>query len=81
MVETTRNGPSLYFEDGKAYMVSNPDMMITLSEINPETGDQLTPSKGIWGGCGGRWPEAPHIYKKRWLLLFIIYLYLKEELK
>ena len=56
--------PSLYFEDGKAYMVSNPDMMITLSEINPETGEQLTPSKGIWAGCGGRWPEAPHIYKK-----------------
>jgi alpha-N-arabinofuranosidase len=56
--------PSLYFEDGKAYMVSNPDMMITLNEINPETGEQLTPSKGIWAGCGGRWPEAPHIYKK-----------------
>ena len=56
--------PSLYFEDGKTYMVSNPDATITLCEINPKNGEQLTPSKGIWRGTGGRHPEGPHIYKK-----------------
>ena len=56
--------PSLFFEDGKVYMVSNPDNYITLCEIDPKTGRQLTPSKGIWRGTGGRYPEGPHIYKK-----------------
>ena len=56
--------PSLWFEDGKAYMMSNPDGTITLCEIDPETGEQLTPSKALWSGCGGRYPEGPHIYKK-----------------
>lgn len=56
--------PSLYFEDGKCYMVSNPDNTITLCEIDPTTGKQLTESRGIWQGTGGRYPEGPHIYKK-----------------
>ena len=56
--------PSLLFEDGKCYMVSNPDNMITLCEIDPVTGKQLTESRGIWQGTGGRYPEGPHIYKK-----------------
>ena len=56
--------PSLYFEGKKCYMVSNPDNMITLCEIDPMTGKQLTESKGIWQGTGGRYPEGPHIYKK-----------------
>lgn len=37
--------PSLYFENGKCYMVSNPDGYINLCEIDPMTGKQLTPSK------------------------------------
>ncbi|WP_302687157.1 glycoside hydrolase family 43 protein [uncultured Prevotella sp.] len=56
--------PSLYFENGKCYMVSNPDDAIWLCEINPETGEQLTESKKLWQGDGGRYPEGPHIYKK-----------------
>ena len=56
--------PSLYFEDGKTYMVSNPDNTITLCEIDPKTGKQTSPSRGIWKGTGGRYPEGPHIYKK-----------------
>ena len=56
--------PSLYFEDGKCYMVSNPGDAIWLCEINPETGEQLTESKKLWQGDGGRFPEGPHIYKK-----------------
>ena len=50
--------PSLYFEDGKTYMTSNPDGAIWLCEIDPATGKQLTPSRAIWQGTGGRHPEA-----------------------
>ncbi len=64
--------PSLYFEDGKCYLVSNPDVGIYLCEINPMTGEQLTASRRIWNGTGGRHPEGPHIYKKDgWYYLLI----------
>ena len=56
--------PSLFFEDGKCYMVSNPNDGIWLCQINPKTGEQLTESRLLWNGTGGRYPEAPHIYKK-----------------
>lgn len=64
--------PSLYFEDDKCYLTSNPGNTIYLSEINPTTGEQLTESRAIWSGTGGRYPEAPHIYKKDgWYYLLI----------
>lgn len=64
--------PSLYFENGKCYMVSNPDGAIWLCEINPKTGEQLTESRRIWGGTGGRFPEGPHVYKRDgWYYLMI----------
>lgn len=56
--------PSLYFEDGKCYMVSNPGDCIYLCEIDPVTGRQLTASTPLWQGDGGRYPEGPHLYKK-----------------
>lgn len=56
--------PSLLFDGGKCYMVSNPDNMITLCEIDPSTGRQLSESRAIWQGTGGRYPEGPHIYRK-----------------
>lgn len=64
--------PSLWFENGKCYMVSNPDNTIMLCEIDVKTGKQLTPSKPLWQGMGLRYPEAPHIYKKDgWYYLLI----------
>lgn len=64
--------PSLWFENGKTYMMSNPDNTIMLCEIDPKTGRQLTESKPLWKGTGGRYPEAPHIYKKDgWYYLLI----------
>ena len=64
--------PSLWFENGKCYMVSNPDNTIMLCEIDPKTGKQLTPGKPLWQGMGMRYPEAPHIYKKDgWYYLLI----------
>lgn len=63
--------PSFLFEDGKCYMVSNPDG-IQLCEVDPVTGKQLTDSKLIWRGTGGRYPEGPHVYKKDgWYYLLI----------
>jgi xylan 1,4-beta-xylosidase len=64
--------PSLYFEEGKCYLTTNPDNTIYLSEIDPMTGKQLTPAKALWGGTGGRYPESPHLYKKDgWYYLMI----------
>ncbi|MCC8133721.1 MAG: glycoside hydrolase family 43 protein [Tannerellaceae bacterium] len=64
--------PSLYFEDGKCYLVSNPNNRIMLSEIDITTGELLTEPRYIWGGTGGRYPEGPHIYKKDdWYYLLI----------
>lgn len=64
--------PSLYFENGKCYMASNPDNTIMLCEIDPKTGRQLTESRPLWQGTGGRYPEGPHIYKKDgWYYLLI----------
>lgn len=58
--------PSLYFEDGRCYMVSNGgvDGGIALAEINPKTGETLSDVKTLWHGTGGRSPEGPHLYKK-----------------
>lgn len=56
--------PSLWFENGKTYMMSNPNNTIMLCEIDPKTGQQLTESRPLWQGTGGRYPEGPHIYKK-----------------
>lgn len=60
--------PSLFFEDGKAYFMSNGTddngiNGITQCEIDIETGKKLTPSKCIWQGAGGRFLESPHLYK------------------
>lgn len=64
--------PSLWFEHGRCYMVSNPDNTIMLCQIDPVTGRQLTPSRPLWQGTGGRYPEGPHLYKKDgWYYLLI----------
>lgn len=60
--------PSLYFEDGKTYFMSNGAddsgvSGIVQCEIDIETGVKLTPSKTIWQGSGGRYIEGPHMYK------------------
>jgi alpha-N-arabinofuranosidase len=54
--------PSFYFEDGKAYFMSNADGIVQ-SEIDIETGRLLTEPKVLWRGTGGRYLESPHLYK------------------
>lgn len=66
--------PSLFFdEDGRVYYTSTKNITgedgvnrsaIQMSEIEITTGKLLTESKVISEGCGGRFPEGPHLYKK-----------------
>ena len=62
--------PSLFWDDdGTCYFVSNgldenDRVSIYLCQVDPFTGEKHTPTKLISYGCGGRYPEAPHIYKK-----------------
>ena len=61
--------PTIFFDDDKkTYFISNDGVMdgvpcIQICEIDIETGKKLTPSAPLWCGTGGRYVEAPHIYK------------------
>ncbi len=60
--------PSLYFEDEKAYFMSNGTdengkAHIFQCEIDIATGKKRSDAKAIWEGCGGRFLESPHLYK------------------
>jgi alpha-N-arabinofuranosidase len=55
--------PSFYFEDDKVYMASTGPDGIQQSVIDLDTGALLTEPRTIWSGTGGRFPEAPHLYK------------------
>lgn len=67
-VEQSGIDPSLYFEDGKAYFMSNGTDAdgrsgIFQFEIDIETGKKLSEAVCIWHGAGGRFLESPHMYK------------------
>lgn len=60
--------PSLYFENGRTFFISNgadvhSDGGVVQCEIDIETGRKLSESKCIWHGSGGRYLESPHMYK------------------
>lgn len=61
--------PSLLFDDdGKVYFTSAADdeegrSCILICELDPFTGEKFTESKVLSYGCGGRYPEGPHLYK------------------
>jgi xylan 1,4-beta-xylosidase len=56
---------SLFFDDdGKVYFQCNHlQEGIYQFEIDIETGQHKSPMRHLWGGTGGSWPEAPHLYK------------------
>jgi alpha-N-arabinofuranosidase len=67
-VEQDGIDPSLYFEDGKAYFMSNGTDEngkggVFQCEIDISSGKKLSESKCIWHGTGGRFLESPHMYK------------------
>ena len=60
--------PSLLFDDGHVYFISNGtddegNEGITQCEIDISTGKKLSPSRTIWKGSGGRYLESPHMYR------------------
>jgi xylan 1,4-beta-xylosidase len=56
--------PSLFFDDdGRVYFSGTNGGRIVQREIDPETGQFLSPEVGVWDGTGGQYPEAPHLYK------------------
>lgn len=57
--------PDIFWdEDGRTYFVTQGDQGIRVTEIDIKTGKVIGPEHLVWGGIGGRFPEAPHIYKK-----------------
>lgn len=60
--------PTLFFEDGRSYFISNGNDengkgCIQMCEIDIETGKKKTGSKILWQGTGGRFLESPHLYR------------------
>jgi len=61
--------PSLFFDDdGKVYFISNGNDkdgrgFIQMSEIDISNGKKLSENEPLWYGTGGRFIEAPHMYK------------------
>lgn len=60
--------PSLYFENGHTYFISNGSDAdgvsgVSQCEIDIATGKKLTKSRMIWQGFGGRFLESPHMYR------------------
>ncbi len=69
-ITVDQNGidPSLFFEDGRTYFMSNGSddegvPGVVQCEIDVATGRKLTPIRTIWQGSGGRYLESPHLYK------------------
>jgi xylan 1,4-beta-xylosidase len=61
--------PSLLFADGAVYFTRNgkgPDAdhpLIYQAKLDIDKGKLAGKPRAIWGGTGGIWPEAPHLYK------------------
>lgn len=67
-VEQDGIDPSLFFEGDKSYFISNGldengVGSVQMCEIDIATGKKLTESRILWQGTGGRFLEAPHIYR------------------
>lgn len=54
--------PDLFFDDdGSSYVITS---AFELAQIDIKTGKLIGERRKIWNSTGGRYPEAPHIYKK-----------------
>jgi xylan 1,4-beta-xylosidase len=55
--------PSLFFdEDGQVFFTYTAGGMIVQRLLDLQTG-RVGPERPIWGGTGGQFPEAPHLYR------------------
>ncbi len=61
-VDVPEIDPDLFFDDdGRVYVTTS---TFELVEIDIKTGKIISERRKIWNSTGGRYPEAPHIYKK-----------------
>ncbi len=61
-IDVAEIDPDLFFDDdGRSYVISS---TFELTEIDLSTGKLIGEKRKVWNGNGGRYPEAPHIYKK-----------------
>ncbi len=57
--------PDIFWDDdGQTYFVNPSGRGIRITPVDLATGRATGPARQVWDGTGGRWPEAPHIYKK-----------------
>ncbi len=57
--------PEIFWDDdGTSYFVTQGGEGIRLNKIDLATGEIVGEDHLVWGGIGGRFPEAPHLYKK-----------------
>lgn len=65
--------PDIFWDDdGTCWYTGAGNDGIIQCRIDPLTGEKLSEPEMIWYGTGGRYPEAPHIYKKDgWYYLLI----------
>lgn len=76
-VEQEGIDPSLLFDQDKVYFTSNGNdaqgnQCILQCEIDIKSGKKLTESIPVWGGSGGRYLEAPHLYHMgEWYYLMV----------
>lgn len=76
-IDRTGIDPSLFFDEDagggdKVYFSWTQQGGIYQCEIDIATGQLLTPDRLIWSGSGGRYPEAPHLYKINGLYYLMI---------
>ncbi|HAS83495.1 MAG TPA: glycoside hydrolase family 43 protein, partial [Verrucomicrobia bacterium] len=53
--------PDLFWDDDGSVYVTGAGICQT--KIDIKTGQSLSESTHLWSGCGGHYPEAPHLYK------------------
>ncbi|SDG85800.1 glycoside hydrolase family 43 protein [Chitinophaga filiformis] len=57
--------PDIFWDDDdRSYFVTQGNEGIRITEIDIRSGKTLSPEHLVWAGTGGRFPEAPHVYRK-----------------
>lgn len=53
----------LFDDDGKVFLSWATPVDIAQAQVDMNTGKVLSDVRHVWTGTGGRWPEAPHLFK------------------
>ena len=61
--DTAKSCTKVYLTSSCGIEIMQDKYGIYQCELDIQTGCQLTPSRLIWQGTGGAYPEAPHLYK------------------